>query len=437
MKKRSPRILNGALFLVGAALIFVQQIPRFKDNYYDLIRTYIYIVFGLLSVISFVLVFKKRGRASLVNVFAVFVAAIGFELLVIYLVGWSPEFGDLLETVVPFGLVVSSYALSLDKRTLTAVAKTYAVVVMAISILQVFYYAGGFLLYEQYIVSDKNIIGSFVAAASVIAFHFALDHFDSGRGLASLLWAGIFGMLSAILVTIRSRAALLSVIAVIFLMIVKSRRILRKLVVAISVTALVAVLFSGMLQFALNSVRQSVVLGYEFSDVDALSGGRFGVYSEALEIIRGDPLFGELAAKDRSPRIPHNYLLNKAKKYGLVGGAVFFSLYVYFILFMFKRIRQVKGISIWDLPIFLLAIPFVISLLEYQHPYGPGASHAFIYFMLGQYLLASSPGRAGRAPAGRAPASPTLRDSGTIDQMPEISSSIRRAPLTGIRRPNP
>jgi O-antigen ligase len=198
----------------------------------------------------------------------------------------------------------------------------------------------------------------------------------------------VFGLLMSVLVTVRSRAALISVLVVMVLMTIKSRKILRKLLIAVTLIAAVSLLSSGLLQIALNSVRESVVMGYEFTDVDSLSGGRFGVYSEAIDIVKEYPFFGEISARDQSPRIPHNYLLNKAKRYGLVGGSLFIVFYGFMVVYIYKNIQAAKGMTFWGLPIFLLLIPFLISFLEYQHPYGPGTSQAFVYFMLGQYVLA-------------------------------------------------
>jgi hypothetical protein len=397
-------------------LILVQQLPSFKENRYGEFRTYIYVVFGVLTAISLFKIFIRRNRAPLINAYAVFIGAISLEFMVLYLLEKNLKFGDLLEIIVPFGLLASSFALPLEKRSLEAITKAYAIAILIISMIQVFYYAGGFLLYEQYIVSDKNIIGSFAATAAGIAFYYALTYIDAGRNLGGIVWISVFALLTSVLVTIRSRAALFSVLVVVIIMTIKSRKIFRKLFVATALIGMISVMFTGLLQVALNSVRQSVVLGYEFTDADSLSGGRFGVYSEAVDIIKEDPLFGEIGAREPSRRIPHNYLLNKVKKYGLMGGSLFISLYVLFVAFILRSLRTMKGISFSDLAIFLLMMPFLISLLEYQHPYGPGTSQAFTYFLLGQYLLAGFPIKAGN-----------LRGAFSADKRPSIKESRRRA----------
>lgn len=385
-----------AVFLGGIALILYQQLPQIKDNYYELIRTCIYVLFGILALIAAFDVFViRKWRPRVINVFALAIMAIAIEFGILSIIHVDIQITDIVELLVPFGLLVISYDLHFTNNATILLSKAYAVSILTVAIIQIYYYAGGFVIREQYVVMGKNSMGPFVAVAAGITFYFALEKFKNRELYRSIIWIAGLAFSVSVLIIMRSRAALVSVVILMAVMINKSKGIGRKLVAPIALIVLLSITSSEFLKTVADPVQESLFLSYNSRDVDSLSGGRFSVYRDAAEIVLRHPFLGEATEKQKAAPIPHNYLLNKAKKYGLCGGVFFFAIYFYLFFFIIRRILKFKTVSFKTLPIYLSLIPFIVSLFEYQYPYGPGTTQMFIYFLLGQFLLVKQEARDG------------------------------------------
>lgn len=58
----------------------------------------------------------------------------------------------------------------------------------------------------------------------------------------------------------------------------------------------------------------------------------------------------------------------------------------YIIIFILKNIRRASVVNFEQIGVYLLIIPFIISLLEPSFPFGPGSVQVFTYILFGYSL---------------------------------------------------
>jgi len=335
------------------------------------------------------------GRVFALNIIATFSI-----LLSLHLVNGGAEgtigYFEIVELLVPFGILVTSLYIPFNKRQLIFFVFFYSLFVSILGISLVLYYGGTWAISSQYLLKGKNLVGPILAVSTLTMSLILIKERKVLPLFVRIIGFISIGSLFASLVVLRNRSGLLALLAVISLLLFKTlftrKRIETILVIFLAIIGIYVLAISGnlvgIIQPALQPVLDAFTLNYQIGDLESLSAGRWSVYMDSITHLANNPFFGDVFSLDRFSRIPHNYVLHKWVKYGIVGSLPMALFYLYLWLFAIKKTlwtsnRESSFISMVP---YIFLIPLITSMLEYTHPYGPGVSQIMVWFLLGQYL---------------------------------------------------
>lgn len=381
------------MLLLLISLSIIQQLPVIKDLFYSQTRILLYMGFGLLSLLSLLNV-KDFLKIPFVLFFGYTLSySVFVSLLEIYYVGVN---NSLLELLVPFGILLCSLNAQFSKKSLGIVMVVYVTLSLILGVSSVLYYGSGFTIAEQYFLEGKNQIGPMLGISIIIMGYWVIYPktyaFKYGN---RLIYSVVFLSLVTSLLVIRNRSSLLGVAVISFIVVsslLKNQVTLQKIILfSIISIGLIMAFLNGSLDPIVTFISNSLFLNYKVTDLNSVSAGRTDAYVDAIKFISQHPFFGELGNSQQFLDVPHNYVLNKWVNYGLVFSFPFIIFYAYLWALVFKRLLFNR--TNLALPFWVLAFSLIVSLFEYQFPYGPGVSQLFIWFLLGQYYrgIYSSP----------------------------------------------
>lgn len=379
------------LLIAGIILTVIQQMPIIRDRFYGEIRLALYLLFALVSVKALAsIALQKLPR--LMKLFMGVIVLLALELLVFQLLNWRSSIFELTELLIPFGIMISAYSLDFEKNETDALTLVYAVLAVLMGVSLVLFYGGGFVLREQYIAgTSKNQTGPILGIASVVVFdRILMIDLNCPHSIRKFAWLTLL-LLGAIssLIVVRNRAGLVAVMFAFLIMSISRSRRRPTLVALIIATVIILFLFVlsylGFLNPLVDIIVKAFTLNYDLRDLDSLSAGRWNIYIQGIEYVQLHPFFGELGASERFFGTPHNYILNKWVRYGLIGSLPFVVFYVYLFVFILitilSRSKKETQSAIW-----LLLLGLIVSFFEYTYPYGPGVSQVMVWFMLGKFI---------------------------------------------------
>jgi len=379
-----------AIVIFGVMLTAIQQYPIIASKFYNEARILIYLIFVFLSVIG-----VKRLIAMevppLIRQFFVAVTIIAIELLFFRLLGSKVLFTEILEFLIPLGLLVFSFSVPMSEKLLEFFLVIYSLSISVLGVLLFLLYGPGFAIVEQFFYGSKNQVGPLLSIAIVIVLHklvFRKQNSGSRKIFAILLSVILMSAIVALFI-LRNRSGILGISIITTLMILVAflqKRSLLRVIWVVLICFLTIVLFiAGSLDPFFELMNNVFFLGTVSTDLDSVSSGRWNVYVRSLTFVSRNPLFGELFSEDGIPETAHNYVLNKWVKYGLIGSMPQVFMYLYLCVFLAKEfLRKVQNRS--KLALWLLLLGLLISLFEFSYPYGPGTSQIMVWFLIGQYL---------------------------------------------------
>ncbi len=381
--------------LVLISLTVIQQMPLIKDLYYSQIRLTLYMVFGMFSAIS-CLNINKLSKIYFIRYF-ILTIAYTFILFIVIKVFKGVSF-EVLELIIPFGVLICSLNTYFDKKQLSNFLVWYVILSAILGISSIFYYGQGFTITRNYFLIGKNQIGPLIGISATITGIWILN-----KKQFYLNYDGIFlkvfifiALISSILV-IRNRSGLLGVSVVAIFALIKEYefRIYKKSIVFLQcmfiviVCAFVLGLFDGLIDIIFRSIFEN----YNIADINSISAGRTDVYKMAVEFIGRHPILGKLGSGEVVFSTPHNYILNKWVNYGVLLSLPIVLFYLYLWYFAIIEIKKNNNKTSYSLPVWVLLFSLIVSLVEYTYPYGPGVSQLMVWFLLGQYFKHNSKAR--------------------------------------------
>jgi|GEM_PF-1030843 len=384
---------------LAVLLTVFQQFPVIRETFYDQIRLSLYGIFGGVSLYCF-LRFPFGEMPSLGRFFALNLIATFSILLLLHLVNGGAEgtvsYFEIVEQLVPFGILITSLFIPFSKRQIIIFIFLYSLFVSIMGISLVIYYGGTWAISSQYLLKGKNLVGPILAVSTLAMSLLLVKEKQTLPFFVRIIGLLATGSLFSSLVVLRNRSGLLALLAVLSFWGLKnlfSRKMIESIVILLVVFIGIAVLaISGHLVEIIQPVSQPVIdaftLNYQIGDIESLSAGRWSVYMDSFKHLGENLFFGDVFSLDKFPRIPHNYILNKWVKYGIFGSLpmVLFYLYLWFFAIKETILTSNRRGSFISMAPYILLIPMITSLLEYTHPFGPGVSQIMVWFLLGQYL---------------------------------------------------
>jgi len=341
-----------------------------------ILSRYITIVFAVLFLLCFNI--KSMLSPKTTRVLSLLLLVI-FVFFVITFVVWKSR--AMLLDITSIGMCLAAimigWQLNLNRRELAVFSIFYSVAILFVGLSQVFMNIGGFVIRDQYYADNKNSLGVMLAVGAVVSFMRGLS---LQRNSARRFLCYALAVLTLIcMVTIRSRAAYLSLFLIAVLMLRSyyiEKRISNNVLVGIII--FVAVLFflpQSVFEYFYNSFFQN-------QDTFGITAGRSVRNREAIDVLMKYPLRGNMYAKADIGWV-HNYPLNRAFEFGLFFSLPVLAAYLYLMCQVIKRSVRASVLNFGNVGFFALLVPFIISLAEPTFPFGPGTATVMSFLLFG------------------------------------------------------
>jgi hypothetical protein len=400
--RSSFSILRNLVFVLLICLTVIQQFPTIMNYYYDDFRIFLYVLFITFAFFS---IFSIRKYLSNILIKLLIIAVITTLALYVvsHLLGVRIVTGthvfqfDVIEIIVPFGILVCSLSTNFSKKSLHFFLFVYILLSLAMGISTIYYFGEGFVISRDvYIIAYKNQIGPLLGISAIIVGLSMFDRrFLNVKYLGLFLRIIIFALLMGCILTMRNRAGALAIAITIPVYLIFDKKIFTNrnnlFVVLIIVSGIVFLYYLGPLKAIIDFVVTSFTQNYDIDDLESISAGRWSVYLKAIDYIQQYPLLGSLGGVEFVAETSvHHYLLKKWLTYGILLSIPLTILYLYLYVFVFKNISNKHIDKSYMIVIWILFFSLIVSNLEHSFPYGPGVSQAMIWVLLAQFIKAKN-----------------------------------------------
>ena len=294
---------------------------------------------------------------------------------------------DIVQLVIALITLTIGAGLDWNEREWANISYGYTVLMIAVTICNCLFYAGGLYVPEHYMFDEgKNQVGAMVAIGATACFYFGMKIKEER---VPFFVVSFLALLSIVL--IRARSDCFALIACMLLITAKEADFHGKWSVKTVLTILAIILIGVILYtgFVGDELHTFMHGGKSGSGIDDMTTRRWARNQKGMDIIMHHHSMEELKNPMKIPFI-HNYPLLRLARYS------FFSLplllfYFYFgistLIEIFKsRKSQVKQVG-WV----VCCIPLIISFAEPNFPYGPGLVQMMAFLLLGFSLRPNDP----------------------------------------------
>ncbi len=340
-----------------------------------ILSRYIILVFGALFVMCINL--KTMLRPRFIRVcWMIFIVMALYFLIVFAFFDDKNMLSDLRSIAICLVAIMIGWQLRMDERRFWWLLMIYAGFTLFVGLMQVLTNVGGFVITDQYLADNKNSLGVMLASATVILVFLGMNQGKPVLKQTLLITLSIFSFF--ILLTIRARAATLTVLIMLLYMFFERFKGRRLLLYVIGGLVLLVVAFVVMPDTVMDYFTNSIFQNRE-GDITA---GRVERNQAGLSVLAQSPFLGNLGKNAEIGTI-HNYPLNRTFAFGIVFSFPILLMYFYILIFAVKRTIKANNRQNGNIGYYLLLIPFIISMAEYTFPYGPGTATVFNFLLFG------------------------------------------------------
>ena len=262
----------------------------------------------------------------------------------------------------------------------------FSAIVLFSGVMQVLINIGGFHIEDLYLTNAKNSLGALLGTSVVSSLIIA----SFGKERALRLVAIIFGFLGiVVIITIRARTGLLSVILVSFLLFFAAKK--NHFILYFFLGIVCFFLFSSFIPEQISTyIYDSFFAGTQGKDV---SSGRLSVYRSAIHFLNnGENLFlGNIRQYYDIGGWVHNYALLQVYQFGIFFCLPILVLYVYVFMYTIRNVVN-TSVLLDNVGFAMVLILEIVSLLEPTFPYGPVTVTCVSYIIFGVSLYSSTNG---------------------------------------------
>ncbi len=284
---------------------------------------------------------------------------------------------DITQLIVALMIIIIGMGIEWSDKDWVEVGYYYTIMMVAVTICNCFFYAGGLYMPEHYMFDEgKNQVGAMVAIGATSCFYFGMKYKEE----RTVYWVISFLALLCI-VLIRARADVFALIAIMLLITAKESELhlslsLKTVITIICILLIGVIIYNG---FISDELHTFMVGGKDAQNLNDVTSDRWARNQEGLEMLSHRDSDGDL--KSKIPYI-HNYPLLRLVRYG------FFSIpllafYAYFricaIIEVFRKRQSDTKQAGW----IVCCVPLLISLAEPSFPYGPGLVQMLAFLLLG------------------------------------------------------
>lgn len=354
--------------LILSTLMFLPWV--YKTPVYYIARYFIMAMTVVTSILTFSLTRCASVRFIRLMLYTIIIVSI---LLLFVPIRKS----DITQLIIAMMILLIGIGIEWSEKDWAEVGYYYTVLMIAVTICNCFFYAGGLYVPEHYMFNDgKNLVGAMVAIGATSCFYFGMKFKEERLAY----WVISFLALLCI-VLIRARADVFALIAIMLLITVKESEMHLSLSLKTVIT-IVCILFIGVIiytGFINDELHTFMVGGKNAHNLNDVTSGRWTRNQEGLKM-----LSHHNSDSNYQSKIPfvHNYPLLRLVRYG------FFSIpllafYLYFGICAIIEVFRTRKSNTKQAGWIVCCVPLLISLSEPSFPYGPGLVLMYSLLLLG------------------------------------------------------
>lgn len=378
------KIAKYCLFIT-LALVATSYLPWvYLTKTYYILRYLIMALTGTSVILSFSV--EKYFSVRFMRLFLLTILLVLVEFVCFRLAGHRYRLADLTQLIVAFLCVGIGTGLEKDIRFWANVTYYYTIVLIVMTLINCFYWAGGLYIPEHYLLDEgKNQIGGMLAIGAAATFFFGAKLKEQRTHYMVVF---ILAFLSLLL--IRARSDVLALCFCSLFVAVKDLNwkwhwSLKTVLTILGIATIGYILYSG---FIGDELTRFMMGGKSSSDLDVLTSNRWERNQQGLDILFQDPLRGEME-EESGILLIHNYILLRLVRYG-IWSLPLVAFYLYFGIFTLTALFRERRTDIRDAGFVVCIVPLIVSFVEPNFPYGPGSVQMLAFLLLGATFHARS-----------------------------------------------
>ncbi len=286
---------------------------------------------------------------------------------------------DIVQLVIAMITLSIGAGLDWNEREWANISYSYTVLMIAVTLCNCFFYAGGLYVPEHYMFDEgKNQVGAMVAIGATACFYFGMKLKEER---IPFLVVSFLALLSIVL--IRARADCFALIAMMLLITAKEADYnikwnVKTVLTILSIILIGYIIYNGFISDELNTFMHG---GKSGSGINDLTTRRWARNQKGMDIIMHHHSMEELKNPMKIPFI-HNYPLLRLARYSYFAIPLLLF-YIYFGISTLIEVFKSRKSNIRQVGWIVCCVPLLISFAEPNFPYGPGLVQMLAFLLLG------------------------------------------------------
>lgn len=371
------KIAKYCLFIT-LALVAASYLPWvYLTKTYYIFRYIIMALMGISVVLTFSV--EKYFSQRVMRLFLLTIVLIGVEFVCFHFFGHRYRPADLTQLIVAFLCVGIGVGMEKDMRFWGNMTYFYTLVLIVMTLINCFYWAGGLYIPEHYMLDEgKNQIGGMLAIAATATFFFGVKIKEQRTHFMV-----VFALAFLALLLIRARSDFFAVLLCALFIAGKDldwrwKWNLKTVLTLLGIIAIGYILYTG---FIGDELTRFMIGGKSSSDINVLTSNRMERNKMGLDALIHDPLAGEVE-EESGILLIHNYILLRLVRYG-IWSLPLVCFYIYFGILTIMALFRERKTDIRDAGFVACVVPLLVSFVEPNFPYGPGSVQMLAFLLLG------------------------------------------------------
>lgn len=365
------------------ALVAASYLPWiYLTKIYYIFRYIIMILMGTSVVLTFSI--EKYFSERFMRLFFLTIVLVGIEFVCFHLFGHRYRLADLSQLIVAFLCIGIGVGLEEDIRFWANVTYYYTIVLIVMTLVNCFYWAGGLYIPEHYMLDEgKNQIGGMLAIGAAATFFFGVKIKEQRTHFMVIFLLALLALL-----LIRARSDFFALLVCVIFLSVKDldwkwHWSLKTVLTILGIGLVGYILYSG---FIGDELTRFMVGGKSSSDLDVITSNRWERNQQGLDILLHDPLGGEME-EESGILLIHNYILLRLVRYG-IWSIPLVAFYLFFGIRTIVALFRERKTDIRNAGFVACVVPLLVSFVEPNFPYGPGSVQMLAFLLLGATFYA-------------------------------------------------
>lgn len=293
---------------------------------------------------------------------------------------------DIVQLVIAMITLSIGSGLDWNEREWANISYGYTVLMIAVTICNSIFYAGGLYVPEHYMFDEgKNQVGAMVAIGATACFYFGTKLKEERVPYFVVTFLALLSI-----VLIRARADCFALIAMILLITAKEADFnvkwnVKTILTVLSLLLIGYIIYNGFISDELNTFMHG---GKSGSGINDLTTRRWARNQKGMDIIMHHHSMEELKNPMKIPFI-HNYPLLRLARYSFFAIPLLLF-YIYFGISTLAEVFRSRESQIRQAGWIVCCVPLLISFAEPNFPYGPGLVQMLAFLLLGFSLRPDS-----------------------------------------------